>query len=31
MSQDKVKRVFGIEMPRWGTQLKAFLAELSAS
>ena len=31
INKDKVKQVFGVEMSRWGTQLKAFLAELSAS
>ena len=31
MSIEKIKQVFGIEMPRWGTQLKAFLAEFNAS
>jgi dTDP-4-dehydrorhamnose reductase len=30
-SMEKIKREFGIEMPRWRTQLKAFLAEFSAS
>ena len=30
-SMEKIKRVFQIEMPRWETQLKAFLAEFSAS
>ena len=28
---EKIRRVFGIKMPRWGTLLTAFLAELSAS
>lgn len=31
MSIEKIKQVFGIEMPRWETQLKAFLAEFSTS
>lgn len=31
MSMEEITRVFGIEMPRWETRLKAFLAELSAS
>jgi dTDP-4-dehydrorhamnose reductase len=30
-SMEKIKRVCRIEMPRWETQLKAFLAEFSAS
>jgi dTDP-4-dehydrorhamnose reductase len=30
-SMEKIKRAFGIEVPRWETQLKAFLAEFSAS
>ena len=30
MSKDKVKRVFGIEMPDWTEQLQACLCGLSA-
>ncbi|MBI2294729.1 MAG: dTDP-4-dehydrorhamnose reductase [Betaproteobacteria bacterium] len=30
-NKDKIKRVFGIEMPRWEDQLRAFLAGLSGA
>lgn len=30
-SKDKIKQVFGIEMPPWETQLRSFLAEVSVS
>lgn len=30
MSLDKIKRVFGIEMPRWNEQLRSFLRDLAA-
>jgi len=29
ISKDKIKRVFGIEMPRWETQLRSYLAGIS--
>jgi hypothetical protein len=28
MSIEKIKRVFGVEMPRWGDRLRAFLVAL---
>jgi len=31
MSMGKVERVFGIAMPRWDDQLRAFLAELASN
>ena len=31
MSQDKVKRIFGIEIPHWEDQLRTFLAEFAGT
>lgn len=29
--KDKIKRVFGVEMPQWGSQLRFFIANIVAS
>ena len=31
ISKDKIKRVFGVEMPNWEDQLRDFLAGLSGT
>ena len=31
MSKDKIKRVFGVEMPHWENQLRAFLVGFSGA